>query len=1101
MNKILFALFVLFYLGHPSFVQSQEVRFTHLSVDRGLSQNSVHSIIQDQNGFMWFATSDGLNRYDGYSFRIFKNEPTDSNSIYSNNIHCLYIDDSTLWIGFGNGTIDCFNAKKNFFTHIHLPPPEGKTENISNVNGITENKSGQLFIATDGDGIFIFTKQTGKWQNFRNEKFNQLSIPSNNIATLTFDKNGVLWCATADAGVFSWDPGSFKVSQYRNLNALGIAALYPDRSGKIWVSAWSAGINVIDPATGKIVSNRDTSCYLNKQLPYGLVSNFMEDRNGLLWLSTAEDGVISYNKENGKSTVYKKKPDDENSLSDNLVLSLFEDKSGLLWFGTWQGGINIFDPKKQLMEHYYHNSNVQESLINNVVWCINKGKNDKPWIATSDGVYSFDPQTHQFKRLEFDKFSPEAPAPNTIIHAVLEDRDGNVWMGSNGNGLFHYNPSTKKCVHYLYDRDGSSSTITALMLDSRGDLWIGSKDGLYLYQRDKDKFTRYLNANDDAESISSNSVSSFAESKDGKIWVATPNAGLNLLNLVNEKIRRFQHDPKNPNSLPDNKIFSLHIDKNDILWIGTKSGLCFYIEEKEKFVSFTEKDGLPDNNIKSIENDDDGTLWLSTNKGLCSFNPVTKKIKSYDVNDGVQSNEFKANSSYTSTNGYMYFGGVKGLNRFNPLLMVDNPNVPNPVIVGFTVLNKPYPLKEDIVFIKEIKLGYKDYFFSFELAGLEYTNSVKNKYQYMLEGFNEEWINTGTARTVTFTNLDPGDYTLHVKACNNDGIWSGDKTIHIIITPPFWKTKWFYTACILIVIVCTYSYIKYREKTLIREKLVLENKVEIRTKELKVEKLRVEEAHKEITDSIHYAKRIQRALLASDNILKKNLPEYFVLYKPKDIVSGDFYWCTPVPTSSEKEGIKTIIATCDCTGHGVPGAFMSLLNISKLGETINEKKIILPHLILNQVRDEIIKVLNPVGAEIESKDGMDCVLCLFDFHKMELQFAAANNTLWLLRNNEIIEYGADKMPVGIYHGVTKSFTLQTIQLLKNDVIYTFSDGYADQFGGNKGKKFMYKQLKELLLVNSHLSMADQKKVLKDTIENWRGALEQVDDILVIGIRV
>jgi serine phosphatase RsbU (regulator of sigma subunit) len=262
---------------------------------------------------------------------------------------------------------------------------------------------------------------------------------------------------------------------------------------------------------------------------------------------------------------------------------------------------------------------------------------------------------------------------------------------------------------------------------------------------------------------------------------------------------------------------------------------------------------------------------------------------------------------------------------------------------------------------------------------------------------------------------------------------------------------------------------------------------------LDLQKKILEEKNKDITDSITYAKRIQKALMASDSLLTKNLPEYFVLYKPKDIVSGDFYW-------AEKIDNKFLIATCDCTGHGVPGAFMSLLGVSFLNEITKERNIIQPDLIFNHLRNDIIKALNPEGNEEEGKDGMDAVLCSFDFQKMELQFACANNPLWVFRNNECIEFKPDKFPIGM-QGELKSFSLQKLQLQKGDVIYTFTDGFADQFGGEKGKKFKYKQLNEKLSAISILPLAEQKKELEKTFDAWKGNLEQVDDVLVIGIRI
>lgn len=287
-----------------------------------------------------------------------------------------------------------------------------------------------------------------------------------------------------------------------------------------------------------------------------------------------------------------------------------------------------------------------------------------------------------------------------------------------------------------------------------------------------------------------------------------------------------------------------------------------------------------------------------------------------------------------------------------------------------------------------------------------------------------------------------------------------------------------------LVVVLLFSFILFnRFRVIRRQKAIIE-----------LQKAMVDEKNKEITDSIHYAKRIQQALLASDTLLKKNLPDYFVYYKPKDIVSGDFYWAQNVLS-------KFLLAAADCTGHGVPGAFMSLLNISKLNDTVNEKKIICPDLILNDVRDEIIKVLNPEGAETKSKDGMDCILCSFDFKSMKLEVALANNPLWLVRDKKIIEYKPDKMPVGMHSDNVKPFILQTIELKKGDLIYAFTDGYADQFGGTKGKKFKYKKLQELLLSNSEKSMKDQKNALDIALTEWKGNLEQVDDILVIGIRI
>ena len=316
----------------------------------------------------------------------------------------------------------------------------------------------------------------------------------------------------------------------------------------------------------------------------------------------------------------------------------------------------------------------------------------------------------------------------------------------------------------------------------------------------------------------------------------------------------------------------------------------------------------------------------------------------------------------------------------------------------------------------------------------------------------------------------------------------------IIINPPFWKTMWFYALCVITGILLILGFIKSREKKLIREKKILERKVDLRTAEVMMQKEIVETQNKEIKDSILYAKRIQEAILPSQDEISKAFPDSFVLFKPRDIVSGDFYWF------SEKHG-KLVIAVADCTGHGVPGAFMSMIGNTLLNEIVNEKEVIEPYHILFQLRENIMKCLKQTGAEGENKDGMDIALCVFDRTNLHLEFAGANNPLYLISEEELLEIKGDKQPIGVYAGETKPFTNHLKVLKKGDCIYIASDGYADQFGGTNGKKFKYKQMKDLLVSSKNMSMQEQKIVLENNIEQWRGDLEQVDDILMLGIRI
>jgi serine phosphatase RsbU (regulator of sigma subunit) len=378
----------------------------------------------------------------------------------------------------------------------------------------------------------------------------------------------------------------------------------------------------------------------------------------------------------------------------------------------------------------------------------------------------------------------------------------------------------------------------------------------------------------------------------------------------------------------------------------------------------------------------------------------------------------------------------------------------------------------------------------------------------MLEGYDKDWSPVSQKTSASFGNISAGTYTFKLKAQSPEGKWSEPVTYTFKVLPQWYRTWWAYALDAIIVIGGLYSFYRWRTAAFIRERELLEEKVKIRTEQLfnqtevaesqrkiaETQKQLVQEKAKEITDSIHYAKRIQTALLTSYDYTAENIPgEHFVLFKPKAIVSGDFYWAL-------QHKNKYYVATCDCTGHGVPGAFMSMLSISFLNKIILERGITEPHEIINQVRDEIIGSLNPKGSKEISTDGMDAVICCYDFEKMKLSFAAANNALWLVRDQRLIEYKADKMPVGKYSGEMTPFTLQTIDLIKGDIIYTSTDGYPAQQGRND-KKLMKKNLKELLLSIHSKPMLEQKEYLDQFFENWKGDVEQVDDVCIIGVKI
>jgi serine phosphatase RsbU (regulator of sigma subunit) len=409
-------------------------------------------------------------------------------------------------------------------------------------------------------------------------------------------------------------------------------------------------------------------------------------------------------------------------------------------------------------------------------------------------------------------------------------------------------------------------------------------------------------------------------------------------------------------------------------------------------------------------------------------------------------------------------------------------------ITELKINNKKADFPDDGQFV------YSENHLIFSYEGVSLTAPEKVRYKYMLDGFDPDYEQTSLS-DVKYTNIPAGTYTFLVKARNHDGVWNKEPASYTFtILPPFYQTIWFFLICLVVLVGLVYAFIRWRTSKIEQEKRILEGKVLERTEEINRQNVELAIKNKDITDSIVYARRIQEAILPPMDEIYAAMPQSFVLYMPKDIVSGDFYWFSHV------EG-KAIIAAADCTGHGVPGAFMSMIGHSLLNEIVNEKGIYSPDQILNKLREGIIDSLKQRGAEGESKDGMDIALCTIDVAKQEMQFAGANNPLYILRNGEILETKGDKQPIGIYMGQESPFTNHTFKLDQEDRVYIFSDGYADQFGGERGKKFMYKRFKELVMKIYEKDMQKQRDKLEYTIEQWRGDLEQLDDILVIGFKL
>lgn len=790
--------------------RKENIKFEHLTGDEGLSQSVVSCIIQDYIGFMWFGTQDGLNRYDGKKFKIYKNESETNNSICNNFIICLFEDrNKNLWIGTKSG-LSRYDRNNDCFLNYKFESDNiGKILN-NQINSITEDKSGSLWIGTYGSGIINFNRLNNEYRRYSKTENEQFSLSEDKITDIKEDGEGNLWIGTWGGGLNLFDTKQKKFfhkllsdDEQNNISIRKINSLLVDSHGILYVCT-NNGLYELVKEKNKFINYEND--HLNSfSISNNLISLIFEDSSGNYWVGTREGGLNIFDKKPNKFFNYKYEKDNLFSLSNNTIMSVYEDRSGIIWIGTFGGGINKINLQSKKIYHYTANSGNPNSLASNDVCCFCEDSENNLWIGTRDnGLSKYD------KKLKtFINYIHNADEVNCIcynnVKSVIEDKDKNLWIGTLGEGLNKFNTKTNKFQYYKNipgDKDSlGHNTVFALTPDKSGNIWIGTTGGgLNKFDCDKEIFIKFIFDANNKYSISSNRVSIIFIDSDDDIWIGTENSGLNKFDRDKEKFYHYKHNPKSPSSISGNDVSVIYEDSSGILWIGTNGdGLNKFNKKTGVFRRYTEKDGLPNNIINGILQDKNKNLWISTNNGLSKFNPLAETFRNYDVRDGFQSNEFNSQAYLKLKSGELVFGGINGFNIFDPDEIKNNSFIPPVVISDFQIFNKHVQisekdsvLKRSITVEDEIVLSYRDSVFSFEFVSLDYNIPGKNQYAYKMEGFDKEWVYSENRRFVTYTNLDAGDYLFRVKGSNNDGIWNEEGAkIKIKITPPFWKTWWF----------------------------------------------------------------------------------------------------------------------------------------------------------------------------------------------------------------------------------------------------------------------------------------------------------------------
>ena len=1043
-------------------LKSQNYYYDYFTSENGLAQSQIFSMLQDTSGRLWLGTlGGGINIYDGKSFKTLTTEDGLSNDL----IYKIYQDEKGLiWIATYDG-LNTYDGKK-FKTYT---TSDGLPNNF--IFDITQDKNGIIWVGTYSGAAKLVD---GKFVKITDN----LILKESKIFTICFDSKNRGWFGTERKGLVKLENNKYTV--YNTKNNLGnnnVRTIIEDKLGNVWIG---------NDQCMNIYHNNKLYIY-NKKTRQTYTSS-TKDREGNIWFSTYYGWIMSYQMPqtfdslSGKLAYTKIK-----SFKEFMFRKIFIDKENNIWLGSNTGLI-------KLPNYPFINFNTTDNIINENVTTIRNINDTSLYIGTDQGVSIY-------KKSFTDKpiiHNLDKSKTSSFIQAIMED-SGKVWIGSASRLTLYYpkrneyysyynkEPKTRyPFINYIIDSNIVSSSVKCFYKDNEGKIWFGTNLGVGIIDNHK-----FINFNKQFPNIIAKSVLYITQDKHKNFWFCTETDG--VYKYTNNKKLIHYNEKQGLTSL---SVASLVEDQQGQLWFATRDGL--FTLENEKFVKFDKKRGIASNYIYLLIIDNNNNLYIGTSKGIDYLN-LTNYHRSHKFStthigskEGFIGQECNRNACDKGADNMLWFGTVKGITGFNPLKIQKNTVPPNVLItdvqIDFTSFNWQNYTKSNV-----LTLPYNKNHLTFKYIATSLVNPEKVKYRYKLVGLNNNWSPPVNKIEQDYPVLPPGEYVFMVKASNNDGVWNDKPAKYVfIIEKPWWQTWWSYTSLGVFILLIIFGYTKYREANLKKEKIKLEKTVKERTLEVVKQKELVEQKNKDITDSINYAKNIQEALLPTSSDFNA-FPESFVFFKPRDIVSGDFYWIR------QKKNILYVSAA-DCTGHGVPGAFMSMLGIAFLDEISNKYDNLPANEILSKLRQNVILSLHQTGKEGESKDGMDLALCKIDLENKYFEFSGANNPLYLIRNNELIEFKGDKMPIG-FHFRTGEFTNYKKDFLPEDRLYIFSDGFADQFGGSKGKKFKYKPFKNLLLKINQYPMEQQRTIIQNTLKDWTKGYSQLDDILIIGIKL
>ncbi|MBX7219508.1 MAG: hypothetical protein K1Y36_06150 [Blastocatellia bacterium] len=901
-------LWMLLWLGGP--IAAQETRifeFQAVSVAQGLSHSSVTALAQDREGFLWIGTIDGLNRYDGGDVRVFRSNPNDPNSLPHNHVRALLSDrQERLWVVTGSGLSRFDPATMGFVRYPQVPSLDTLLAGTP-VGGLDEDHNGLLWVGTM-KGLACLNPATGQVQIHYPDPANPRKLAGNRISSVCVGQDGWIWVGT-DNGLHGFDPQTRTFRRFQHhpedptsLGSNQVTAVFEDSARTLWVgTVGGGGLNRFDRTTERFTPFRP-----NPDVPGSIsgvqIRGIFEDRSQRLWIATGDAGLNLMDRHSGTFRSFRKDADRPGGLTSDSLGPMVQDRQGVLWFGS-SDGVNALGRGARHFQ-LFHRSDSPNGLENDRIWSFCEDPDGNVWIGTSGGLNYFDRKTTQFTPFSHDPDDPGSLG-NNIVRRIYLDRAGVLWVGTDGGGLNRFDRQTKRFTRYTFDPQNpqslGSNQIRQILEDREGNLWVGTMGGgLNRFDRSTGTALRFQHDPANPASLPSNDVYSLCEDRDGNLWVGMIGGGFGRFDRQRRVFEPVAVVPDQPKDFRGVQVFCIVEGHTGELWLGTSLGLCRLDRKSGAIRFFSKQNGLPNSHVYAVLEDKQGALWLTTNNGLCRLDFVTGALRVYDQRDGLQGNEFNGGAYLHTTDGEIFVGGPNGFNRFRPETVTPNPFVPPIVITGFQIFDRKV---EDFNGRDVRVLSYDENFFALEFAALNFVSTERNRFAFRLEGVDPRWIDCGTRRYASYTNLPPGEYVFRVKGSNNDGLWNETgASLRIKILPPPWRTPWAYALYMIALVLAVMGAFRYQSNRL-REQAA------IREAELRVALAGARAEAAEIETQALEKENLQRAQ-AEAEIRSKNLELEEANFKLRELdrIKADF---TAMLVHDLKSPLSVVKATLD----------------------------------------------------------------------------------------------------------------------------------------------------------------------------------------------